>query len=61
MAKPATVERDTYTERHIRDERKLRLVKEIEPEQRGTKARPDKATGPESADDVDDMWDNVPV
>ena len=60
MAKPATVERDTYLPKDIETARTLRLVKDQDKTARDMKST-DRTQKPDAADDIDDMWDNVPV
>ena len=62
MAKPATVEKETFTRKPSDEDRRLHLVENVDwskdEEKKSSKARRRKT---EAADDVDDMWDNVPV
>ena len=60
MAKPATVEKDKCTSKTTKSSQHLHLVKEASRTGKGDKATA-KSGKPEIADDLDDMWDNVPV
>lgn len=61
MVKPATVANEELTERLRTRKQKLRLVQtDAQPDSvsHSKSAEPQK---PDVADDLDDMWDNVPV
>lgn len=60
MVKLATVELE-LTQKTPSKDRHLRIVDKHLSQKRGKKVPAPKQQKPEAADDLDDMWDNVPV
>ena len=60
MVKPATVE-NAFTKTPRKAEHHLRLVEKNAPVKTKKAVQTAKVQKPEVADDLDDMWDNVPV
>lgn len=61
MVKPATVEQESIDREALSKKQRLRVVEGGVLKPSATNSRSVENPRPDIADDLDDMWDNVPV